>query len=94
MDSRMFARGDIEWKVRGVACLLVAAAIFLAGCAHPQQPDAQAKEDKAALQEAAKDVSSIDDARCQSFGFQPGSPGYTKCRKDLDSERSHMGIKE
>jgi hypothetical protein len=42
----------------------------------------------------AKDTSTIDDARCQSFGFQPGSPGYAQCRKNIDSERKQMGIKE
>lgn len=83
-----------ERKVfRGVFALVLAA-IYLAGCANQQQPDPQAKEDRAALQEAAKEIGSIDDARCQSFGFQPGSSGYAKCRKELESERTHMGIKE
>jgi hypothetical protein len=94
MATRMCVRGNAERQVHGVAFVLSAVAIFFAGCASQQQPDVQAKEDKAALQEAAKEIGSIDDARCQSFGFQPGSSGYTKCRKELDSERNHMGIKE
>jgi hypothetical protein len=93
MATRMAHDGALR-KVHGVAFALISAAIFLAGCANQQQPDAHAKEDKAALQEAAKEIGSIDDARCQSFGFQPSSPDYAKCRKELDSERSHMGTKE
>jgi hypothetical protein len=94
MIMRMLARSDLRRKAYGFAFALIAAAMFLAGCASQQRPDAQAKEDKAAMQEAAKDVASIDDARCQSFGFAPGSPGYAKCRKELDNERAHMGVKE
>lgn len=78
----------------GVALLLIPAAMFISACANQQHPDSQAKEDKAAAQEAIKDIGSIDDAKCQSFGFQSGSPSYTQCRKDIDNQRSHMGIKE
>ena len=77
----------------GVAFVLIPVAMFISGCASQQRPDSQAKEDKAAAQEAAKDIGSIDDAKCQSFGV-PGAPGYTQCRKDLASQRSHIGIKE
>lgn len=94
MATRTLAPGNARWKVHRVAFALIAAAMFLAGCAGQQRPDAQAKEDKAAVQEAAKDIASIDDARCQSFGFAPGSPDYTKCRKELDNERAHMGVKQ
>ena len=77
-----------------VAFVLISVAMLFAGCAGGQQsPEAQAKEDKAAAQEAAKQISSIDDAKCQSFGA-PGSRAYTQCRKDLDSERKRMGTKE
>lgn len=77
-----------------VAFVAIPMAMFLTGCANQHQADAQAKEDRAAVEQAAKDVHSIDDARCQSFGFRPTSPGYTQCRRELDGERSHMGIKE
>lgn len=90
----MFTLGDTERKVRGVAFVLVSAAVFLAGCASQQGPDAQAKEDKAAAEAAKKDIGSIDDAQCQSFGYQRGSPDYMQCRKEHESERTHMGIKE
>jgi hypothetical protein len=52
------------------------------------------KQRKAAAQETAKETGSIDNARCQSFGFRAGSPDSTKCRKELDSKRTHIGIKE
>ena len=77
----------------GVAFVLIPVAIFFSGCASQQQADSQAKEDKAAAQEAAKDIGSIDDAKCQSFGV-PGSAGYIQCRNNIARERSHIGIKE
>ena len=53
---------------------MMVAALFLLSCAdHPPNSDAQQKEDKAAAMAAAKDTATIDDARCQSFGFQPGT---------------------
>jgi hypothetical protein len=94
MATRVFAVGCAGPKVHGGVLVLIPAAIFLASCANQQHPDAQAKEDKAAIQETTKEIESIDDARCQSFGLQPGTSGYTQCRKEIDSERSHMGIKE
>jgi len=87
-------RGYAERKVHGAAFVLIVGAMSLAGCANQQRPDAQAKEDKAAAEQATKDIGSIDDARCRSFGFQPSSPGYTQCRNDFVSERNHIGIKE
>jgi hypothetical protein len=65
--------------------------MLLAGCADQQRPDPQ---DKAAAEEAAKATDTIDDARCQSYGFQPGSSGYAQCRKDFASGRGQMNIKE
>lgn len=80
--------------VHHVAFALVPAAMFLASCANQQHSDLQAKEDKAAQEEATKEIGSIDDARCQSFGFQQGSIGYTQCRKDMDNDRKRLGVKE
>jgi len=65
--------------------------MLLAGCTSDQQ---QAKDDTAAAAEAAKQTGTIDDARCQSYGFQPGSPDYAQCRKDIDSGHKQMGVKE
>jgi outer membrane biogenesis lipoprotein LolB len=78
--------------VRGVALALMPVVLLLAGCAMQQQSDAEKKADKAAAEEAAKETGTIDDARCQSFGFQPGAAGYTRCRKDLESERKQTGV--
>jgi starvation-inducible outer membrane lipoprotein len=75
-----------------LAFLLVPLAMLLAGCTS-QGEDLEAKETKAALEQATRQTSSIDDARCQSSGFQPGSPGYAQCRKDLDSDRKGIGLK-
>ena len=72
--------------------VLALAAVIPAGCANQLHPDAQSKEDKAAAEEAAKETGTIDDARCQSYGFPPGSPGYAQCRKDIDNERKHRPI--
>lgn len=29
-----------------------------------------------------------DDRQCQSYGVQPGSPGYVQCRANLDTNRA------
>jgi hypothetical protein len=78
----------------GITSVAIAVAIFLAGCANEHQADAQAKEDQAAAAQASRDIGSIDDARCQSFGFPRATPAYSRCRRELDRERSHIGIKE
>ena len=90
----MFALGNAKRNVPSLAFVLIPIAILLVGCASQQHPDSQTKEDKAAAEESAKETGTIDDARCQSYGFQPGSPGYAQCRKDLDSEHKQMDIKE
>ncbi len=82
-------------KVPGHTFLLIPVVMLLASCASQQKhPDPQAKEDKAAAEAVAKMRGVIDDAKCQSYGFQPGSPSYNKCRKDIDAERKQMGITE
>ena len=71
---------------------MMVAALFLLSCAdHPPNSDAQQKEDKAAAMAAAKDTATIDDARCQSVGFQPGTSRYDQCRKDVNNERKQYG---
>jgi hypothetical protein len=82
----MFALGNAKRYVPNLAFVLLPVVILLAGCAKLQNLDPQTKEDKAAAEESAKETGTIDDARCQSYGFQPGSPGYAQCRKDSDSE--------
>jgi PBP1b-binding outer membrane lipoprotein LpoB len=67
---------------------LALAAVALTCCANEHNLDPEQKEDKAAQQEASKEVESIDDAKCRSSGFQPGSSAYTQCRKELAIEHS------
>jgi hypothetical protein len=77
--------------------VLILMSLFLAGCAG-QGLDPEKKQDKAseaeAEAEAAKATAAIDDAKCQSFGFQPGSPGYAQCRKDFDNGHKLVGVHE
>lgn len=72
---------------RYVAFVLIAVAMLFAGCANQRDSDPQAKADKAAQQKAAKEIGSMDDLKCQSFGYQPGSVGYSRCRKEFDVDR-------
>jgi hypothetical protein len=72
---------------------LVTAAVLLVGCANHQQSDSQKQEDKAAAAAAAKDTATIDDARCQSFGYRLGTSGYEKCRKEFDNEHKQFDAK-
>ena len=90
MAAPMFVVSNAKRNVRSPAFLLISVAMLLAGCANQQQ----AKEDKAAAEEAAKETGTIDDARCWSYGFQPGSSDYAQCRKDIDNGHKQMGIKE
>jgi hypothetical protein len=94
MATHVLAFDNAKRKVLDLAFTLVPAALFLAGCANGLHSDVQSKEDRAAAEQVAKDISTIDDARCQSYGFQPSSPRYVQCRKDIDSERRQMSIKE
>jgi len=73
---------------RHMALAFIPLATFLSCCANQQHLDPQQKEDRAAQQEATKEIGSIDDAKCQSSGFQPGSPGYAQCRKELAIEHN------
>ena len=90
MAAPMFAPSNARRNFPSLAFLLVPVAILLAGCANQQQ----AKEDQAAAEEVAKETGTIDDARCRSYGFQPGSPDYAQCRADIDIGHKQIGIKE
>ena len=34
------------------------------------------------------ELAAADDAKCRSYGSQPGEPAYTQCRAQLDSART------
>jgi hypothetical protein len=94
MATRLLAFGNAKRGVLDLAFILIPAVVILVGCANQLHSDAQSKEDRAAAEAIAKGTATIDDARCQSYGFQPGSLGYVQCRKDIDNDRKQMGIKE
>jgi hypothetical protein len=94
MPTQILAFDNAKRKVLDLAFILIPAVVILAGCANQIRSDPQSKEDRAAAEAIAKDTATIDDARCQSYGFQSGSPGYGQCRKDIDNERKQMGIRE
>jgi entry exclusion lipoprotein TrbK len=59
--------------VRGTVAILLA--VLLAGCANSfTNPFAQRQP---------VDLPAQDDAKCKSFGLQPGTPEYEKCRTKL-----------
>ena len=91
MATPMFAPNNAKRNFSSPAFLLISVAILLACCTSDQQ---LAKDNKAAAEEAAKQTGAIDDARCQSYGFQPGSRDYAQCRADIDSGHNQMGVKE
>ena len=79
------------------ASILVA--VLLAGCAghsidcemgitwHENcAPGTAAYEERQEEKATKAAVGAIDDAKCQSYGFQPGSLGYAQCRKDFDDK--------
>ena len=77
---------------------LILVAISLVGCAghsidcemgiwHENcAPGTAAYEERQEEKATKAAVGAIDDAKCQSYGFQPGSPGYAQCRKDFDDK--------
>lgn len=85
---------------------MILASLFLAGCAadaldcsmgiwHDDcAPDTlayqQREEAQARSQAAAAAMAANDDAKCQSYGLQPGSEGYAQCRMNLDNQRAQM----
>src|SRR5262249_10292122 len=58
--------------MRGLYALGLAA--MLVGCANEAEQRGQAAAN--------------DDARCQSYGVSPGSPGYVQCRMNMDNLRA------
>jgi hypothetical protein len=36
----------------------------------------------------AEEQAKLDDSKCQSYGAKPGSPGYFRCRTQLETERN------
>ena len=64
--------------------LILPVAASLSGCAAyeaRQQAEANAR---------AQAQLSSDDAQCQSYGTQPGSPAYVQCRMNLDNQHAGM----
>jgi hypothetical protein len=59
---------------------IVALCATLSGCAayEAQQQQQRYDQEQVAQQNA--------DAKCQSYGVAPGSPGYVQCRMNLDNQ--------
>ena len=62
-------------------CCILSLLLVLGGCASQQQTQARQAAAKAA-------IDADDDAKCRSFGLEPGSPGYLQCRTTLDQTRT------
>lgn len=93
MPARSFMPSGGTVGVHRMVFALVTAAVLLVGCANHQQLNSQKQEDRVAAAVAAKDTATIDDARCQSFGYRLGTSGYEKCRKDFDNEHKQFDAK-
>ena len=37
---------------------------------------------------AGETAATIDDERCRSYGFAPGTPNYSRCRADIERQRT------
>jgi hypothetical protein len=75
----------------GLRCSpLIFVILLLFGCASSDLDPK--KQDKETAAEAAKAYGPIDDAKCQSQGFQSSSPAYAQCRKDIENVRKQIGI--
>jgi hypothetical protein len=75
----------------GLRCSpLIFVILLLVGCASSDLNPK--KQDYETAAEAAKAYGPIDDAKCQSQGFPPGSPAYAQCRKDIENIRKQIGI--
>src|SRR5262245_35093089 len=99
---RLPCPGEAEMRMRlgcGLLCLL------LAGCTWPYRPDclfgfastncAQGTPGYQQAQDAQAQAAAIaanDDAKCRSYGAEPGSPSYVQCRMNLDNQRAALAI--
>jgi hypothetical protein len=75
------ATGLSGCAIRSIDCTLGAAH---ADCAK----DTAGHEAAQDIQRAGQTTATIDDARCRSYGFAPGSPNYSRCRADIDKQRT------
>ena len=67
---------------------LILVSLFLFGCTSDAE---QRKQDKETAAEAAKAFGAVDDAKCQSYGLQRGSPAYIRCRADFENIHKQGG---
>jgi hypothetical protein len=84
-----------------LACILV-----VAGCARNSlecmtgtgqtgcAPGTAGYEQAAQQQEDTKTMSTLDDARCRSYGAQPGSAAYAECRRKTMADRNMFGTSD
>jgi hypothetical protein len=88
--------------MRLMAGLLMTVGIIVTGCASQNDkcamPVARADcpagtagyEEQQQQKQDAQTLATIDDARCRSFGDQPASPAYARCRANLTAERAQQ----
>ena len=62
-------------------CCILSLFVVLGGCASQRQTQEQQAAARAA-------IDADGDAKCRSFGLEPGSPGYVQCRMTLDQTRT------
>jgi hypothetical protein len=85
--------------------ILVLAGVLMAGCAgHSADcalgtsvrgdcaPGTEGHARMMQQQQDAKATAAIDDARCRSYGGDPGSPAYIECRRQKMSDRKLFGV--
>jgi hypothetical protein len=57
-------------------------------------PGTAGYEQAAQQQQDTKTMSTIDDARCRSYGAQPGSVAYSECRRKMIADRNMFGTSD
>lgn len=87
--SRQKGEAAANWGCLMYRQAVILMSLFIASCTAMHDVDPE-KQDKATAAAAAAGLAPIDDARCQSFGFKPGSPSYAQCRKNLDDQHAQM----
>ena len=70
---------------------LVLVLVLLTGCVS-KIVEAEKKQDKATLDQAASAEAGIDDTKCQSYGYKRGTPAYVQCRKEFQEVHKSLGI--